>query len=292
MEINVALASKLIASQFPEWTNLPITPVEIDGWDNRTFRLGDLMSIRLPSAESYTEQVEKEQQWLPILAPLLPLRIPIPLAMGMPDDSYPWKWSIYRWLEGENATENSIADLSKFATDLSAFLNTLQQVSPTDGPPAGQHNFFRGGPLATYDAETRKAIVTLDKGIDQKAATEVWNTALSSTWKRPPVWLHGDVSESNLLIKNGQLNAVIDFGCSAVGDPACDLAIAWTLFTGSSRESFKSTIQTDESTWARGRGWALWKTLITLTDTKSSSSTKKNRAENILAEILAEYKQT
>lgn len=155
LDINMSLVSRLIAAQFPHWADLPIEPVESDGWDNRTFRLGDEMAVRLPSAERYSEQVKKEHRCLPRLAPLLPLPIPFPLAMGVPADGYPWHWSIYRWIEGENAMTGTIDDLSRFATTLARFLAALQQIDAAAGPPPGQHNFFRGGPLAVYDAETR-----------------------------------------------------------------------------------------------------------------------------------------
>ena len=238
VDINVSLVGQLVTAQFPQWADLPIRSVEFDGWDNRVFRLGEDMTVRLPSAEAYTPQVEKEHRWLPRLAPLLPLPIPVPLALGVPSDSYPWHWSIYRWLEGENAAIECIDDLQRFATTLARFLAALQLIDPAGGPPPGQHNFFRGGPLAIYDTETRVAIAALHGKIDTDAVTAVWETALKATWHGVPVWFHGDVSAANLLVERGRLSAVIDFGCSGVGDPACDLTIAWTLFSGESREAF------------------------------------------------------
>jgi aminoglycoside phosphotransferase (APT) family kinase protein len=243
MKINVALVHQLVAAQFPQWADLPIKPVESGGWDNRTFHLGADMTVRLPSAEGYALQVEKEHRWLPRLAPLLPLPIPVPLAKGFPDNDYPWHWSIYQWIEGENAMIDRIADLPQFAITLAQFLATLQRIDPTDGPAPGQHSAFRGAPLAVYDTDTRNAIAVLDGKIDTNAATAVWETALQATWNGSPVWFHGDVAAGNLLVKDGQLSAVIDFGCSGVGDPACDLTIAWTLLSGESREAFWSMVQ-------------------------------------------------
>lgn len=261
--IDAALVRRLIAAQFPEWAHLPVRQVEPGGWDNRTFRLGERMSVRLPSAASYTAQVEKEQHWLPRLAPHLPLPVPAPLAKGTPTEAYPWPWSVYGWLDGEPATIERIADLPEFARSLAEFLTALQSVDARGGPPAGQHNFFRGGSLAVYDAETRAALSALAGRIDTAAAKAVWEAALASEWRDAPVWVHGDIASGNLLVVDGRLSAVIDFGSSAVGDPACDLAIAWTLFAGESRQAFRAALPLDEATWARGRGWALWKALIT-----------------------------
>jgi aminoglycoside phosphotransferase (APT) family kinase protein len=287
-EINAVLVSQLIASQFPQWAHLPIKPVALSGWDNRTFHLGPSMSVRLPSAEGYVAQVEKEHRWLPILAPLLPLPIPVPLAKGIPGNGYPWPWSVYQWLEGENATLERIADLSDFAISLAEFLLVLQRIDATDGPPAGAHNFFRGGPLTTYDVETRATIQELAGEVDTDAATRVWQAALNATWQGAPVWIHGDVASGNLLIKNGRLYAVIDFGCSSIGDPACDLVMAWTFFSGESREAFRATLGLDAATWARARGWALWKALITLAEHIDTNPTKAAEARRVIAEILTD----
>jgi aminoglycoside phosphotransferase (APT) family kinase protein len=288
VEINVSLVRELVSSQFPEWADLPIRPVE-DGWDNRTFRLGNHMSVRLPSAERYTSQVEKEHRWLPRLAPLLPLPIPIPLAMGIPAEGYPWHWSVYRWLDGEKATVERIDDLHQFAAALARFLAALQQIDPTGGPPPGRHNFFRGGPLAIYDTETRDALGALHGKIDSGAGAAVWEAALEATWSGRPVWLHGDLSAPNLLVREGRLSAVIDFGCSGVGDPACDLTIAWTLFSGTSREAFRAALPIDGATWARGRGWALWKGLITLAAGVDTYPVEARKARRAIDEVLADH---
>ncbi|RWE40309.1 MAG: aminoglycoside phosphotransferase family protein [Mesorhizobium sp.] len=260
--IDVALVRRLIAAQFPHWKNLAVRPVDFGGWDNRTFHLGDEMTVRLPSAAAYSLQVEKEHRWLPRLAPLLPLPIPVPLAMGVPAEGYPWHWSVYGWIEGATAKRERIADLSEFAADLARFLVALKHVDAADGPAPGQHNFFRGGPLTVYDGETRQAISALGNRIDAGAATAVWERALAAAWEGPSVWFHGDVSQGNLLVEKGRLGAVIDFGTSGIGDPSCDLAIAWTFFEGESRDTFRACLAADEATWARGRGWALWKALI------------------------------
>jgi aminoglycoside phosphotransferase (APT) family kinase protein len=261
-EITRALVKRLLAAQFPRWADLPVTRVELDGWDNTTLRLGNEMSVRLPSGDAYTAQVEKEHQWLPVLATQLPLPIPQPLAKGAPTEEFPRPWSIYRWLEGEYATTDRIADIDRFATDLANFLRALYRAESAHGPPAGPHSHFRGGPVSTWDAQTRGLIQALDGQIDSDTATAVWENALEAAFDGPPVWVHGDVAATNLLVAKGELCAVIDFGCSAVGDPACDVTIAWTLFCDESRSAFRDALGLDDATWARGRGWALWKALI------------------------------
>ncbi len=271
-DITPAVAARLVASQYPEWAGLPIRPVRLDGWDNTTFRLGDELSVRLPSHDRYVPQVEKEHRWLPILARHLPLPIPEPVAKGGPGDGFPRPWSIYRWIPGDTASVDRIASLNAFAADLAVFLAAMQAIDASDGPPAGRHSFFRGGPLDTYDAQSRDAIRLLERELDADAATEVWEAALSSTWDRRPVWVHGDVAASNLLVADGTLRAVIDFGCAAVGDPACDLVMAWTFFADESRDVFRDGLRLDDATWARGRGWALWKALITLAQEKQGGT--------------------
>jgi len=288
LDIDVFLVGQLVVTQFPQWAHLPIRAVEFGGWDNRTFRLGEHMSVRLPSAARYAKQVEKEQRWLPKLAPLLPLPIPIPLAMGAPALGYPWHWSVYRWLSGESATTDRITDLEQFATTLAHFLLALQQIDAANGPPPGAHNFFRGGSLTIYDAETRQAIAALSNQIDTRAVTAVWEASLAATWCGAPVWVHGDVSASNLLVEKGRLSAVIDFGSSGVGDPACDLSIAWTLFEGESRKVFRSALPVDHATWARARGWTLWKALITACQAPRQDL-EGRKSRRIIDEILADH---
>jgi aminoglycoside phosphotransferase (APT) family kinase protein len=298
-DITSTLVARLVAAQFPQWADLPIAPVELDGWDNTTFRLGEEMSVRLPSGDPYTLQVDKEHLWLPILARQLPLPIPQPLARGVPGCGFPRPWSVYRWLEGDSATVERIANLVEFATDLADFLAALFRIDPSGGPPPGMHNFFRGGPLTTYEAETKNAIAALRDEIDAHRANEVWDLAVAAPWHGPPVWVHGDVTPSNLLVDHGRLSAVIDFGGLGVGDPACDVTIAWTFFSGEGREAFQARLPVDRATWARGRGWALWKALITLVPALKGSRDEaevaglqfgwRRSAQHVIEEVLAEH---
>lgn len=290
LPIDSGLARRLIAAQFPEWAHLPIRQVLPGGNDNRTFRLGEELLVRLPSHKAYAAGVEKEQRWLPALAAQLPLPIPAPVGLGAPTDDYPCPWSVYRWLDGETAATAPPADLAQFAEDLAGFLLALQAIDAADGPAAGRHSFHRGGALAVYDAQTREAIAALGEAIDGPAATEAWEAALASAWTAPPIWVHGDVAVNNLLVADGRLCGVIDFGASAVGDPACDLVIAWTLFEGGSREAFRRGLPLDAATWARGRGWALWKALITLANPDGFDPPGQRASAQVLAAVLAEHR--
>jgi aminoglycoside phosphotransferase (APT) family kinase protein len=206
--------------------------------------------------------------------------------MGEPTEYYPWHWSVYQWIDGQTASIERIADLSTFAIALANFLIALQKIDTTGGPLATQQNFYRGGPLANYDEEARQAIALLTGKIDTDMITKMWNEALASTWQNTPVWVHGDVAPTNLLVKNGKLSAVIDFGSMAIGDPACDVVIAWTLFKGESRELFRNALELDNDTWARARGWALWKALIICAELPGTNPLEKEKSWKVIDELL------
>jgi aminoglycoside phosphotransferase (APT) family kinase protein len=284
--IDECLVRQLIQTQFPKWQHLTISKILPGGWDNRTFRLGDEMLVRMPSAAKYALQVEKEQAWLPTLKPHLPLPIPAPIAMGKPDHGYSWPWSIYQWLEGETVASTTIVDLEQFAVDLAQFIKALHRIDVSGDLQPGPHNFYRGGSLKTYDAETQQAISLLKDKIDTNIVNQIWQKALVSHWQKDPVWVHGDVSLGNLLVKNGKLAGVIDFGGMAIGDPACDLVIAWTLFNGASRKIFCETLTLDTDTWERAKGWTLWKALIVAAKMTMSNNIESLRCWEVLTELI------
>lgn len=257
------------------------------GWDNRTFRLGDDMAVRLPSARFYAPQVEKEHRWLPILGPQLPLPIPTPIAMGQPLHFYPWPWSIYGWLPGRTPTMRQVSGSRRLARSLGLFLGALQRVDPAGGPPPGPDNFHRGGSLQVYDAETRRAISRLAAKIYAKAAMRLWDSALAAPHESPPLWVHGDVAVGNLLVEEGALAGVIDFGCAAVGDPACDLALAWSSMGPRARHAFRSTLNLEDGAWVRARGWALWKALISWAGLAPAHPAAEGRSRAALENILS-----
>ena len=292
VETDVALVRRLLAAQFPQWADLSIAPVQSAGTDNALYRLGDDLVARLPRIHWAVEQVAKECQWLPRLAPRLPLAIPVPLAQGAPGEGYPWEWSVTRWLAGENATHERLADLREAATALAELIAALQRIDPTGGPPPGAHNGFRGEPLPLRDAATRKAIASLEGMIDTDAATAVWEATLQvPAWQGAPVWIHGDLQSGNLLAVDGRLSAVIDFGCLGVGDPAGDLIVAWNLLTAETRDIFRAALAVDDATWARGRGWALTVSLVALPYYHSTNPVLAGIARYAINEILAEHER-
>ena len=286
--LDESLVRRLITTQFPQWAHLPITPAVPQGWDNRTFRLGEEMSVRLPSAAGYVPQVAKIHRYLPQLAPLLPLPIPLPLAQGEPGEGYPFPWSICSWLPGEPAVTAPSLDLSEVAHALADFLSALAQIDPTGGPAPGQHSANRGGSLAVFDTQTREAIQALGTTINGPLALAIWETARATSWEGAPVWFHGDVASPNLLVQQGRLSAVIDWGCAGVGDPACDLVIAWTLFSGESRREFRIALHWDEPVWARARGWALWHAVILVAGHSTATAWEVANSRSVLNDLLQE----
>jgi aminoglycoside phosphotransferase (APT) family kinase protein len=290
VDTDASLVARLLAAQFPQWSDLPIKPVPSAGTDNALYRLGDDMVVRLPRIDWAAGQVEKEQRWLPKLAPLLPHDIPTPLAKGTPGEGYAWHWSVYRWLVGEDATNQRIADPRRLATDLAQFVSALHRIDPSDGPPPGQHNSSRGVPLSMRDSATRGAIASLHGTLDTDKLTEIWEAALqTSEWREPPVWIHGDLQSGNLLMQEGILSAVIDFGCLGVGDPACDLIVAWNLLSSDIRDIFRAALQVDDATWGRGRGWALSVGLIALPYYQFTNPPLADINRRAIDEVLADY---
>jgi aminoglycoside phosphotransferase (APT) family kinase protein len=289
-DITVDVVVALLRDQFPQWADLYVRPVDVDGNDNTSFRLGDDLLVRLPSHERYVLGVEKEHRWLPVLAKELPLPIPQPVAKGEPADRvFPRVWSVYRWLDGETAGVDPPRDRVTFAVDVAAFLEALYRIDASGGPAAGEQSFWRGAPLTRYDRQTRKAIADLGDAIDIEAATSVWDAALAAPYTEEPVWVHGDVAQNNLLVRDGRLSALIDFGTSAVGDPACDTVLAWTFLDGASREAFRERLPVDRDTWVRGRGWAIWKALITLAWNADAHSPFTDECQRVLADVIAEH---
>lgn len=290
VDTDAALVGRLLTAQFPQWADLPIEPVRPFGTDNALYRLGGDMVARLPRRERTSRTLAKERHWLPKLAPRLPLAVPIPLADGMPAEGYHFEWSVYRWLEGENATIARVTDPSRLANDLAQFVRALQRINASRGPLPGDHNFSRGVPLAMRDEATRAAIASLGVSIDVGTVTAAWEAALRAPeWERPGVWIHGDLDSRNLLVQEGRLSAVIDWGGLGVGDPACDVMVAWKVLYPETRDSFRAALSVDEATWARGRGWALSQALNAVSYyTMETNPVLVREARRWMAEVLAD----
>ena len=285
MEISSETVRRLVDRQLPQWAKLPVTPVLEQGNDNRTFRLGDELAVRLPSAAAYVAGLAKEDRCLPLLAQHLSTAVPVPVATGVPGADYPYPWSVRRWITGTTPERDSDLDRVGLAEDVGGFLRELRSVPQGEGPVAGAHSFYRGCHPTVYGDQVQQSLVQLSDRVDAQVCQAIWRESVSTAWPFEPVWFHGDLASANLLTVHGRLAAVIDFGTCGVGDPACDLVIAWTLFAGKERDAFRSAVGLPEDAWARARGWALWKALVTVCDPTSSLFAQQTHA---LRELLAE----
>lgn len=283
--IDEGLVRRLLAEQFPRWADLPLRRVVDSGNDHRMFRLGDELSVRLPSAAGYVPQVEKELTWLPRLAPQLPLPIPDVRGAGRASTYFPAPWSVYGWIAGRRPSPGEIRDDDRFAADLAGFLVALRSADTAGAPGPGLHSAYRGGPPEHLDLEMRDLVHRVS-GRERDLAVGLWRDALDAAFTGVAVWVHGDVAIANLLVQQTpRLSAVLDFGCSAVGDPACDTVLRWTQFHGAARHAYVRDLRVDDATWARGRGWALWKGLTMLTNKLPGQA---EFARHVLDELFGE----
>jgi aminoglycoside phosphotransferase (APT) family kinase protein len=286
VDTDAELVRSLLAGQFPRWFGLPIHPVASYGTDHDIYRLGEQLAARLPRIGWATKQAAREAEWLPKLAPHLPLALPVPLAMGHPADGYPFDWSVYEWLPGENAN-GTIDDLDQAAVDLAAFVAALRRIDTTGAYPRPPHN--RGGALSEYDEYVRRSVSQLGDRVDGDATLRSWQGSLGArAWDGPEVWVHGDLLPGNLLVVDGRLSAVIDFGGLNVGDPACDLQPAWNVFAGDSRRRFRTALDADDASWLRGRGWALYQAVSALAYYWDTNPGMVRQASHALAQVLGD----
>jgi len=253
VEVTEGLVRALLREQHPDLADLALVEVA-SGWDNLIYRLGDALSVRLPRRATSAVLIEHEQRWLPQLGVGLPLPVPVPLRVGVPGCGYPWPWTISTWLPGRSAELDPPEDLELAAVMLGAFLRALHQPAPADAP----HNPYRGVPLEERSDRLVAGLDLLAGSVDRVRVMERWSVLVQTpAWPGPPLWLHGDVHPLNLLVHDGRLSAVIDFGDVTAGDPASDLAVGWMLFGRSSREIFRASDGADPDTWARAEAWAL-----------------------------------
>jgi len=281
-DIDLGLVRRLVAGQFPVWADLPVAPVPSSGTDNAMFRLGDDLAVRLPRIAGAAGNVARERQWVPLLAPHLPVAVPAPVGVGEPTDEYPYPWTVCRWLPGANPTVDDVEP--ELARDLAAFVTALRRVDPAGAPRAG-----RGVPLAARDEPTRAAIAASDGLVDTAAVTAVWADALRiPPWDGPPTWAHADLSPGNLLVGDGRLTAVIDWGIAGVGDPTVDLIVAWNLLPATGRKAFRDALDVDGDTWRRGRGWALSISIIQLPYYQHTNPALAANSRHVIDEILAD----
>ena len=280
LPIDDTLVRRLVDEQFPEWVNLPLLRIEPTGTVNAIFRLGAELSVRLARRNGPTEPGGTEYEWLPTLAPLLPVEIPVPVAQGHPADDYPWFWEIHTWVDGETQPVEHI-DPIQAARDLAKVISALQHVSPAGAPPG------RGIPLAERDEVIRDRLSSFDR---HPSVAAEWERALAAPpWAGPPVWHHGDLDARNWLIRDWRISGVIDWGSMGVGDPACDVMVAWKLHSPAARDAFREALPTDDATWERARGWALSQAVMALTYyTPANNPSLYREAESWLDLVLSE----
>jgi aminoglycoside phosphotransferase (APT) family kinase protein len=248
----------LLEDQFPNWADRRLLRIADSGTDNAIYRLGDDLGIRLPRIHWAKAQIEKECRWLPNLAADLPTPVPVPLAEGRPGHGYPFPWLVYPWLGGTSLDRATVDNWDVVAEGVAEFVLALEQVSPVGGPPPTR----RGSPMAQYDEAVQSGIGRLDGVIDVERARHVWQSALEAgDWTGDPVWVHGDLLPGNILIGKNRLSGIIDWSGAGVGDPACDAMLAWSL-PPDARRLYRSTLELDDATWARARGWVVEQTVF------------------------------
>ncbi|MCZ1007485.1 aminoglycoside phosphotransferase family protein [Streptomyces lydicus] len=282
------LVRQLIAGQFPQWAGRAVERFPSGGTVNAMYRLGEDMVVRLPLVKGGAQDITLERQWLPRLASRLPTAIPEVLGAGEPAEGYPWPWSVYRWREGENPEAGALSEPQPLAEDLAGFVMAMRSITLPRAPRA-----HRGGPLASLDASTRAAIGELrgipQEGIDCDAAAAVWEDAMRTPdWEGPPVWLHADLMPGNLLVNDGRLTSVIDFGCTGLGDAACDLFPAWNLLPADAREVFRRALGVYDATWHRGRARTLSQALIALPYYRTTNPAMAHNARHVIQAVLEE----
>jgi aminoglycoside phosphotransferase (APT) family kinase protein len=286
VDIDATLVRRLLVGQFPSLGDLALDAVRSTGTVNAIYRLGDDLCVRLPRVERWAGDLEKELAWLPKLAPHLSLAVPEPVANGEPAFGYPFVWAIYRWLTGDAFVPDRVVDEHQAAADLAQFVAELRSIDATDAPSSGRH------PLRRLDSVTRAAIDALGGVVDTAAVTAAWGRCLHApVWDGIPVWRHGDLLTPNLLVEDGRLKAVIDFGSVGAGDPASDVIAAWSVFGPRARDTFRSALDVDDGTWARARGYALHQALLIIPyyaeTNRGFVATATRTVEHVLADLNA-----
>jgi aminoglycoside phosphotransferase (APT) family kinase protein len=287
VKTDATLARRLLAAQFPHWAGLPLARVQADSTDNDMYRLGADTAVRLPRRAGAVTPMDKEHEWLPRLAPHLPLPVPLPRAKGTPEGDYPYPWSVVTWIEGAPPPPQ-IDDLA-VARELAAFVTALHALDASTGPAPGAHNFWRGLPLARFDATLRRRFDWLSDLADIDQLVAAWQEALQlPAWSGAPVWIHGDLQRGNLLLRDGRLAGVIDWSALGVGEPAGDLSVAWNLFGPAARAEFRVAMQVDDATWARGRAWALVEGVFALSYYRTKNEVIADAGRRVIDVVLAD----
>lgn len=286
--VDAALVRSLVRHRFPGFADVEPVPVSSSGTDNFLFRLGDGLVVRVPRTPAAARLIDLENRWLPVLAARLPVPLPVPVGVGEPSDDFPWPWAVSRWIDGVNPVDD-LDDPAGLGRDLARFVAALRRV-PVDGGPRG----MRSGALSGRDGDVRAAIARLrgDDGVDVSAVSAVsalWDKAMSlPVWDGPDMWAHGDLSPGNVLVRDGRLAAVLDFGLMGIGDPTVDLVVAWNLLPAPGRAAFRDVLGVGDDDWARGRAWALSIALIQLPYYRDTNPVLVANSRHVIRQVLAE----
>lgn len=259
IEITPDLVHGLLQEQHPDLAGLAIREVP-GGWDNQQWRLGDELAVRMPRSERAPDLQRKECRWLPVLAPRLPLPVPNPVRIGVPSALFPKRWTVMTWVPGEPLDYTQISRADHSAETLAGFLRALHVEAPAEAPDSKDRGGHPKRCAEVFD-HFFEAVVPLDVADDVRA---VWADAVTAPeWEGPRVWVHGDLHPANVVVSNGTLSGVIDFGDLFAGDPAWDLAAAWVILpAGAASRFFDVYAHADEATVRRARGLAALKSLF------------------------------
>lgn len=285
------LAQGLVAKHFPQWTHLPVQKLDDIGTDNWLFRMGDTYLLRYPKDESASKQLLKEFSLLQKLCPKLPIKTPTPVALKEADNKHSFPLGIYYWIEGVPYTPLTLQHDFAAVETMVNFIVSLQQIDPEGGAPPGPSNNFRGVPLAQREKETQQYLQQFPSHHDSDLLSEIWGHLKNApVWDKPLVWIHGDLHWGNVLTRSNAIVGIIDFGALGLGDPATDLMSAWIFFDHDARQHFKSLINVDAATWARGAGWALSFAIIALPYYLPKKHVLTDIAEHTLSQVIHDYK--
>jgi aminoglycoside phosphotransferase (APT) family kinase protein len=281
LPVDESIVRRLLAAQFPHWADLPLRRIPSSGTVNAIFRLGDELAVRAPFVPG-EQGMLREAEWMPRLGPLLPVRTPRILGVGQPVAAYPSPWLVVDWIPGATPAVGALADPRQVTDELAGFIRALQRLDPAGAPPA-----HRSGALARHDANVREALSRIHEA-DVAALTDLWDRALAQPESAAPVWVHGDLLPSNILVDDrGALAAVIDMA-PGLADPASELIVAWNVVPAELRPAFRAALEIDDATWARGIGWTIVQASIAIPYYRGINPGMTEMAVYALRQVLAD----
>lgn len=289
VDVGTSLARQLLTEQMPQYAAMPLRRVPSGGTENAVFRLGEELAVRMPLYPGAVGGLLKEVRWLPVIAPHLSLEVPEVVATGQPSEDYPFPWAVVRWIRGEDAVTGGVESVRGTAVTLGQLVAELRSIDTTDAPKPGSEGFVRGLPLVGRDATFRSALAHCEDLLDVQQVQAIWEDALAAPdWDGPPVWLHADLIPGNLLLRDGRVVGVLDFGAMATGDPAYDVTPAWHLLDRDNRTLFREIVEADEAMWRRARGLVVSGGVIALPYYLNSNPSMVHVARHGIGEVLAD----